>query len=113
DEQSWLTALSGSPVPTTVIWGLNDTVSPVRVPAFVWDHHLMLKPGRNRLYFIPEANHYLQNDRPDALVETVAHALDAPDPGPGPINLTPAAPLLVDSSRQRVPSAPEVLRAEQ
>jgi pimeloyl-ACP methyl ester carboxylesterase len=112
DEQAWLRALGGSPVPTTVIWGLNDIVSPVRVPAFVWDRYLMLKPGRNRLYFIPEANHYLQSDRPDAFVETLVHALDPADPGPGPINATPAAPLLVDASRQRIPSAPEILSAD-
>ena len=40
------------------------------------------KPGRNSLYFVPDANHYLQNDRPDALVEAFLHALEAPDDTP-------------------------------
>ena len=36
----------------------------------------MLKPGGNRLYFIPDANHYLQVDRPDAFVKVLLHALE-------------------------------------
>jgi len=63
-EQRWLSALAGAPFPVTVIWGLNDTVSPPRVASYVWNQYLMLKPGRNRLYVIPDANHYLQADRP-------------------------------------------------
>ena len=43
----------------------------------------MLKPGGNRLYFIPDANHYLQADRPDAFVKVLLHAL-GPAGGQGP-----------------------------
>ena len=59
----------------TVVWGLCDTVSPPRVASYVWNQYLMLKPGGNRLYFIPDANHYLQADRPDAFVKVLLHAL--------------------------------------
>jgi pimeloyl-ACP methyl ester carboxylesterase len=110
DEEAWLQALAESEVPTTVIWGLNDTVAPPRVPSWVWNRHLMLKPGRNSLYFISDAGHYLQNDRPDAFVDTVLHALDATDDQqPGPIDVAPGAPVLVDRSRDRIPTAAEVL----
>ncbi len=110
DEDVWLEALARSAVPTTVIWGLNDTVSPPRVASWVWDHHLMLKPGRNSLYFIPDAGHYLQNDRPDAVVDVVLHAVDAADAQePGAIEATRGAAVLVDRSRERLPSAAEVL----
>jgi pimeloyl-ACP methyl ester carboxylesterase len=110
DEETWLEALAESEIPTTVIWGLNDTVSPPRVPSWVWNRHLMLKPGRNSLYFIPDAGHYLQCDRPDALVDAVLHALDATDDWePGAIDVTPGSPVLVDRSRERLPTAPEVL----
>ena len=71
DEQRWLTALAEAPFPVTVIWGLYDTVSPPRVASYVWNEYLMLKPGGNRLYFIPDANHYLQVDRPDAFVKVL------------------------------------------
>jgi pimeloyl-ACP methyl ester carboxylesterase len=110
DERVWLERHSASPVPTTVMWGLNDTVSPVRVASHIWNEYLMFKLGRNRLYFIPDANHYLQNDRPEAFTETLLHSLAAADAGvPGPINDGPASPLLVDCSRERMPTAAEAL----
>jgi pimeloyl-ACP methyl ester carboxylesterase len=112
DEQAWLTALARAPVPVTVIWGLNDTVSPPRVASYVWNEYLMLRPGGNRLYFIPDANHYLQVDRPGAFVQVLAHALEpANDQQIGALGAEPGSPLLVDSSRDRLPSAAELLRA--
>jgi pimeloyl-ACP methyl ester carboxylesterase len=111
DEERWLTALAGAPFPVTVIWGLCDTVSPPRVASYVWNQYLMLKPGGNRLYFIPDANHYLQVDRPDAFVKVLLHALEpAADQAPGALEAERGAPLLVDSSRERLPDAADVLR---
>jgi pimeloyl-ACP methyl ester carboxylesterase len=113
DEQGWLAALAEAPFPVTVIWGLYDTVSPPRVASYVWNEYLMLKPGGNRLYFIPDANHYLQVDRPDAFVTVLLHALEpAADQGPGALGTEPGAPLLVDGSRERLPSAADVLRGQ-
>jgi len=71
----------------------------------------MKKPGRNTLYFIPDANHYLQNDQPESLVETILHALEAPDDtSPGAIAQRLAAPLLVDRSRSELPGAADLLK---
>jgi hypothetical protein len=96
----------------TVIWGLYDTVSPPRVASYVWNEHLMLKPGSNRLYYIPDANHYLQVDRPDAFVKVLRHALGpAAGQAPGALEAELGAPLLVDSSRERLPAAADLLRA--
>ena len=111
DEQAWLTALGAAPFPVTLVWGLCDTISPPRVASYVWNEYLMLKPGGNRLYFIPDANHYLQVDRPDAFAKVLLHAL-GPAGEPGPLEAEPGAPLLVDSSRQRLPAAADLLRAE-
>ena len=114
DEKKWLTALASAPFPVTVIWGLRDTVSPPRVASYVWDQYLMLKPGGNRLYFIPDANHYLQADRPGAFADALRHALGpAGGHGPGPLGPEPGAPLLVDTSRDRLPAAADLLRTEQ
>jgi pimeloyl-ACP methyl ester carboxylesterase len=111
DEQTWLTALAEAPFPVTVIWGLYDTVSPPRVASYVWNEYLMRRPGGNRLYFIPDANHYLQVDRPDAFVKVLLHALEpAGDQAPGALAAELGAPLLVDSSRERLPSAADLLR---
>ena len=113
DEQGWLRALAGTPFPVTVIWGLCDTVAPPRVASYVWNEYLMLKPGGNRLYFIPDANHYLQADRPDAFVKVLLHALGPADgQGPGALGPEPGAPLLVDTSRERLPAAADLLHAE-
>jgi pimeloyl-ACP methyl ester carboxylesterase len=113
DEQGWLTALASAPFPVTVIWGLYDTVSPPRVASYVWNQYLMLKPGRNRLYFIPDANHYLQADRPEAFVTVLLHALGPADgQGPGALGPEPGAPLLADTSRERLPAAADLLRAQ-
>ena len=111
DEGSWLEALAASEVPTTFIWGVYDTVSPPRVVSYVWNEYMVKKPGRNLLYFIPDANHYLQNDQPEALVETFLHALESPDDTPpGAIAPRLASPLLVDRSRSELPRAADLLK---
>jgi pimeloyl-ACP methyl ester carboxylesterase len=113
DEEKWLSSLSEADFPRTLIWGVYDTVSPPRVAAYVWHEYLMLKGTGNRLYFIPDANHYLQCDRPDAFVEVLLDALEpADDQGPGPLKPELDAPVLVDGSRERLPSAAELLHAE-
>jgi pimeloyl-ACP methyl ester carboxylesterase len=110
DEEEWLRSLAATPLPTTVIWGIYDAIAPVRVPNHVWETHLMFKPGRNAFYLIPGANHYVQNDRPDAYVQAVLHALDAPeDAAPGALDGAPDAPVLVDRSRAEFPDAAELI----
>lgn len=111
DEESWLKALAALEVPTTFIWGVYDTLAPPRVMSYVWDEYMMKKPGRNSLYFIPDANHYLQNDRAEALVDTFLHALEAStDSPPGAIAQRPASPVLVDRSRSELPRAADLLK---
>jgi pimeloyl-ACP methyl ester carboxylesterase len=111
DEQAWLAALACAPFPVTLVWGLYDTVSPPRVASYVWNEYLMLRPAGSRLYFVPDANHYLQADRPDAFVTVLLHALDPDsDRSPGALGPPPGAPLLVDSSRDGLPEARELLR---
>ncbi len=98
-ETVWLQSLASSRVPTSVIWGLSDTVAPPRVAMHVWAHYLRDKPGQNELWVVPEANHYLQNDRPAAFAEVVRHTLEASGPQPpGPLGTDPDAPLRVDQS---------------
>jgi pimeloyl-ACP methyl ester carboxylesterase len=113
DEQTWLTGLAAAPFPVTVVWGLYDTVSPPRVASYVWNEYLMLRPGASRLYFVPDANHYLQADRPEAFVQVLFHALEpGADLRPGALGPQPGAPLLVDSSRPRLPAARDLLRPQ-
>ena len=70
----------------------------------------MFRPGRNALYLIPGANHYPQNDRPDASVQTVLHALDSPDDAaPGALGEEVGASVPVDRSRTELPDAAQLI----
>jgi pimeloyl-ACP methyl ester carboxylesterase len=71
DETNWLTALSANEINTSLVWGLHDNVSPVRVANFVWQKFLHDKPGRNRYWIVPTADHYLQCDAPAQLAQLV------------------------------------------
>ena len=115
DEGSWLRELAETELASTLVWGVYDTIAPPRVASWVWHEHLMFKPGRNAFYLIPEANHYVQCDRPEAFVQCVRHALDWPqDAAPGALDAAPGAPLLVDRSRSELPNAAALIeqRAE-
>lgn len=110
-ETEWLELLAASSIPTTLIWGLHDTVSPPRVAHHVWLNHLARKPGDNTYWTLPRANHYLQEDQPEAfvaVVDTMLHG-EAP-PAPGPISDEPGAPLLVDRSRAEPRTAKDALQ---
>jgi len=110
DEVGWLRSLAATALPTTLIWGVYDTVSPLRVATYVWHEHLMYKAGRNALYLVPGANHYVQNDRPDAFTAAVLHALESPaDAAPGPLGEGLDAAVLVDRSRNALPEAAELI----
>jgi pimeloyl-ACP methyl ester carboxylesterase len=109
-ETDWLDVLARSPVPTTLVWGLYDTVSPLRVASYVWLEYLSRKPGDNSFWILPRANHYLQHDQPGPFVEVVEAALGG-DTGraPGPISDEAGAALFVDRSRPTMLTAAEAL----
>jgi pimeloyl-ACP methyl ester carboxylesterase len=71
EETGWLGALSENEVNTSLVWGLHDNVSPIRVANFVWQEFLHDKPGRNRYWILPTADHYLQCDAPAQLAHVV------------------------------------------
>jgi pimeloyl-ACP methyl ester carboxylesterase len=71
DETSWLEALSTLQINTTLVWGLHDSIAPLRVANHVWQAFLKDKPGRNRYWVLPTADHYLQCDAPGQLAEIV------------------------------------------
>jgi pimeloyl-ACP methyl ester carboxylesterase len=109
-EQEWLEALAAMPVKTTLVWGLYDEVSPLRVAAHVWNNYLATKPGGNEFWLLPRANHYLQNDQPREFVQVLNATLTNSSPhAPGAVAADPGAPVFLDRSRSRLPSAKEVL----
>jgi len=98
DETSWLEALSKLSVNTTLVWGIHDNVSPLRVPNHVWHTYLKDKPGRNRYWVLPTADHYLQCDAPGQLAEIVRLTAEGEDIPLQTLGNLPDGALLVDFS---------------
>lgn len=98
EETNWLQALSASEVNTTVVWGLHDTVAPVRVANYVWQEFLRDKPGLNRYWILPSADHYLQCDAPDQLADIVRLTTAAEQASLGTVGDWPAGAVLVDQT---------------
>jgi pimeloyl-ACP methyl ester carboxylesterase len=114
NEQQWLDGLAALPVKTTLIWGLCDTVAPLRVAAHVWDNYLVNKPGANEFWVLPRANHYVQNDQPREFTHVLEATLSNTSPeDPGPLSADVGAPVFVDRSRVQLPSSSEVLKLQQ
>ena len=55
----------------SLVWGVHDNVSPLRVPNHVWQKYLQDKPGQNRYWVVPAADHYLQCDAPAELAQII------------------------------------------
>ena len=98
DETSWLEALSTSTVDTTVVWGVHDNVAPLRVPNHVWQTYLKKKPGRNRYWVVPGADHYLQCDAPGQLAQIVRLTVQGEDIPLQTLGNQPDGAVLVDQS---------------
>ena len=79
DETSWLEMLARSDVNTTLVWGLHDNVSPVRVANHVWQTYLKRKSGRNRYWIVPSADHYVQCDAPAQLADIIRLTAETDD----------------------------------
>lgn len=111
-ETEWLQEFARLPVPTTLVWGLYDTTSPLRAAAHIWSTYLLGKPGENEFWLLPCANHYLQHDQPAEFAEVVKVALARRSPAaPGPLSDAAGAPILIDRSRPQMPTARQVLEA--
>lgn len=98
DETGWLEALSTSGLNTTVVWGLHDNVAPLRVPNHVWQTYLKHKPGRNRYWVLPGADHYLQCDAPGQLAQIVRLTVQGDDIALQTLGNQPDGAVLVDQS---------------
>jgi pimeloyl-ACP methyl ester carboxylesterase len=75
NETDWLEALSQSDIPTTMIWGEQDTVAPLAVPDDVWSNYLADRVAPASYWRIPCAHHYLQVDQPELIVQIVMTSL--------------------------------------
>jgi pimeloyl-ACP methyl ester carboxylesterase len=98
DETNWLQALSVSHISTSLVWGLHDNVSPVRVANYVWQEFLRDKPGLNRYWILPSADHYLQCDAAAQLADVVRITASAEPTALGTVGDWPEGAVLVDQT---------------
>jgi pimeloyl-ACP methyl ester carboxylesterase len=98
DETRWLEKLSTSDVNLTMVWGVHDNVSPLRVPNHVWHTYLKNKPGRNRYWVLPTADHYLQCDAPEQLAQIIRLTSEGSDIALQTLGNSPNGAVLVDQS---------------
>ncbi|MBW0016665.1 MAG: alpha/beta hydrolase [Mycobacterium sp.] len=101
DETGWLEALSKTSVNTTLVWGVHDNVSPLRVANHVWQNYLRDKPGRNRYWVVPGADHYLQCDAPGQLAQIVRLTAAGEDIALQTLGNQPEGAVLVDQNTAR------------
>jgi pimeloyl-ACP methyl ester carboxylesterase len=98
DETNWLQALSASDINTTLVWGLHDNVAPIRVANYVWQEFLRGKPGLNRYWILPSADHYLQCDAPEQLADIVRRTASGEPTSLGTVGDWPAGAVLVEQT---------------
>ncbi|MGZ8801069.1 MAG: alpha/beta fold hydrolase, partial [Mycobacterium sp.] len=98
DEIGWLERLSGINVNTTVIWGLHDSVAPLRVANHVWQTYLRHKPSRNRYWVVPGADHYVQCDAPREVAQIIRLTTEGTEIALQTIGDRPEGSVLVDQS---------------
>jgi pimeloyl-ACP methyl ester carboxylesterase len=97
-ETDWLQALSVSGVNASLVWGLHDNVAPVRVANYVWQEFLRDKPGLNRYWVLPSADHYLQCDAAAQLADVVRITASAEPTSLGTVGDWPEGAVLVDQT---------------
>ncbi|WP_123025674.1 alpha/beta fold hydrolase [Mycolicibacterium stellerae] len=98
NETRWLEALSRCEVDLSLVWGVHDNVAPLRVPNHVWQTYLKDKPGQNRYWVVPTADHYVQCDAPAQLAQIIRTTVDGSDIALQTLGDQPDGAVLVDQS---------------
>ena len=74
-EVAFLQTLGKSTVPATIMWGVHDMVSPVRVASYVFETALKGRTTAGALWLMPCGNHYVQHDQPVELARVIRYTL--------------------------------------
>lgn len=107
-EERWLSNLPRSPVPTALLWGMRDTVNPMRIANHVWLRYLNDREVESSYWLLPSASHYPQREAPEEVADIVRLCLEGRIPtrqaetafmGDPARSRTPASPVYVGRSR--------------
>ena len=80
NEFDWLENLPKSPVPVAYLWGLTDTVNPIRIPNYVWLNYLNERDIESSFWVLPTAGHYPQREKPEQVEKIIRLVLDGEVP---------------------------------
>ena len=80
NEFGWLDNLPKSPVPVAYLWGLTDTVNPIRIPNYVWLNYLNERDIESSFWVLPTAGHYPQREKPEQVEKIIRLVLDGEVP---------------------------------
>jgi hypothetical protein len=100
-EERWLSNLPRSPVPTALLWGMRDTVNPMRIANHVWLRYLNDREVESSYWLLPSASHYPQRETPEEVADIVRLCLE----GRIPTRQAEAA-FMRDPARTRTPTSP-------
>jgi len=75
NEVRWLENLPRSPVPVAYLWGIGDSVNPIRISHYVWDTYLDDREAQSSYWILPAAAHYPQRESPEEVAKIVRMAL--------------------------------------
>lgn len=79
-EYRWLANLQESPVPTALLWGLLDTVSPPRVANHVWHTYLNDREAESSYWMLPATGHNPHRDDPEGVEQVVRNCFEGKVP---------------------------------
>ena len=79
----WLDNLRRSPIPTALIWGLPDTVSPIRIANHVWLEYLDKRAVEGSYWILPTITHSPHGGGPRRPGDDHSRLPGRGDPGPG------------------------------
>ena len=82
NEYRWLDNLRASPVPTALIWGLQDTVNPPRTSNHIWLNYLDKRAVESSYWILPTVNHYPHREEPEEMAGIIRSCLEGEIPAP-------------------------------
>ena len=78
----WLDNLRESPVPTALIWGLQDTANPPRIANQFWLNYLDKRSVESSYWLLPTVNHHPHREEPEEMAGIVRSCLEEGIPAP-------------------------------
>jgi pimeloyl-ACP methyl ester carboxylesterase len=78
----WLDNLRKSPVPTALMWGIQDRANPVRIANHIWYNYLDKRAVESSYWMLPTGGHHPHLDVPEQMAGIIRTCLEVGIPAP-------------------------------